>query len=234
MEASTTFKQDLLLREYGRNVQDLVNHILSIEDRTERTRLSQLLINLMAKLNPQLRDIQDAQQKLWNHLYVMSGSKLDVDAPYPLSAMEYLNDKPQKMQYPLTSPRYKHYGTNVELLIQRATELEDPAERDAAIVSLGKLMKTLYRSYNKESITDDIILNDIRQMSKGKLDMDLAFIESNNLFESSGKSSGQDSNSNNNARAQQQNRNDRGDRNDRNDANRNRKNPRTTSNTRNK
>lgn len=228
MEASTTFKQDLLLREYGRNVQDLVNHILTIEDRTERTRLSQLLINLMAKLNPQLRDIQDAQQKLWNHLYVMSGSKLDVDAPYPLSAMEYLNDKPQPMQYPLNSPRYKHYGNNVELLIQRATELEDPAERESAIVSLGKLMKTLYRSYNKESITDDIILNDIRQMSKGKLDMDLSYIESNNLFESSGKSSGQDTP---NPRAQQQS---RGDRSDRGDSNRNRKNPRTTSNTRNK
>ncbi|WP_187261441.1 DUF4290 domain-containing protein [Pontibacter beigongshangensis] len=231
MEASTTFKQDLLLREYGRNVQDLVNHILTIEDRTERTRLSQLLINLMAKLNPQLRDIQDAQQKLWNHLYVMSGSKLDVDAPYPLSAMEYLNDKPQPMQYPLHTPRYKHYGNNVELLIQRATELEDPAERESAIVSLGKLMKTLYRAYNKESITDDIILNDIRQMSKGKLDMDLKFIESNNLFESSGKPPGQDAAS---PRPQQQNRNDRNDRNDRGDSNRNRKNTRTTSNTRNK
>lgn len=184
MEASTSFKQDLLLREYGRNVQDLVNYILTIEDRAERTRLSQLLINLMAKLNPQLRDTQDYQQKLWNHLFVMSGSQLDVDAPYPLSAMEYLNDKPQRMRYPLEVPKYKHYGQNVELLIQRATELEDEKEREAAIVSIGKLMKTLYRSYNKDSITDDVILSDIRQLSKGKLNMDLAYIESNNLFES--------------------------------------------------
>ncbi|HEY4650200.1 MAG TPA: DUF4290 domain-containing protein, partial [Pontibacter sp.] len=122
MEASTSFKQELLLREYGRNVQDLVNHILTIQDRAERTRLSQLLINLMAKLNPQLRDTQDYQQKLWNHLFVMSGSQLDVDAPYPLSAMEYLNDKPQRMSYPDETPKYKHYGQNVELLIQRATE----------------------------------------------------------------------------------------------------------------
>jgi len=184
MEASTSFKQELLLREYGRNVQDLVNHILTIQDRAERTRLSQLLINLMAKLNPQLRDTQDYQQKLWNHLFVMSGSQLDVDAPYPLSAMEYLNDKPQRMRYPLEVPKYKHYGQNVELLIQRATELEDEKEREAAIISIGKLMKTLYRSYNKDSITDDVILTDIRQLSKGKLNMDLAYIESNNLFES--------------------------------------------------
>ena len=219
MEASTTFKQDLLLREYGRNVQDLVNHILSVEDRAERTRLSHLLVNLMAKLNPQLRDIQDSQQKLWNHLYVMSGSKLDVDAPFPLSAMEYLNDKPQRMQYQLSTPRYKHYGKNVELLIQRAIELEDENERESAIVSIGKLMKTLYRSYNKENITDDVILGDIRQMSKGKLTMDLALIESNNLFESNAKPQSQD----NSNRSQQQNRG--GDR--------NRKNTRTT-NTRNK
>ena len=225
MEASTTFKQDLLLREYGRNVQDLVNHILSVEDRSERTRLSQLLVNLMAKLNPQLRDTQDYQQKLWNHLYVMSGSKLDVDAPYPLSAMEYLNDKPQRMTYPLQTPRYKHYGQNVELLINRATELEDEKEREAAIISIGKLMKTLYRSYNKDSITDDVILNDIRQLSKGKLNMDLSYIESNNLFESNVGGGGRQDNQ----QRSQQSRDNRGG----GDRNRN-KNTRSSSNQRNK
>ncbi|WP_299823504.1 DUF4290 domain-containing protein [uncultured Pontibacter sp.] len=222
MEASTSFKQDLLLREYGRNVQDLVNYISKVEDRSERTRLSQLLINLMAKLNPQLRDTQDYQQKLWNHLFVMSGSTLDVDAPYPLSAMEYLNDKPQRMEYATETPAFKHYGTNVELLIEKATELQDEKEREAAIVSIGKLMKTLYRSYNKDSITDDVILNDIRQLSKGKLNMDLRYIESNNLFESVGGGRQQQDNQ---QRSQQQNRG--GD-------NRGRKNQRTSSNQRNK
>jgi hypothetical protein len=231
MEASTTFKQDLLLREYGRNVQDLVNYISKVEDRAERTRLSQLLINLMAKLNPQLRDTQDYQQKLWNHLFVMSGSTLDVDAPYKLSAMEYLNDKPQRIEYPLDTPRYKHYGKNVELLIERATELEDEQEREAAIISLGKLMKTLYRSYNKDSITDGVILGDIRQLSKGKLDMDLAYIERNNLFESNVKPQ-QD---NQRSSQQQQNRSDnRENRGGDNRDNRSRKNTRPTSNQRNK
>ncbi|WP_347159333.1 DUF4290 domain-containing protein [Pontibacter chitinilyticus] len=226
MEATTTFKQDLLLREYGRNVQDLVNYITQVEDRAERTRLSQLLINLMAKLNPQLRDTQDYQQKLWNHLYVMSGSTLDVDAPYPLSAMEYLNDKPQRMDYALVTPRFKHYGTNVELLIQKAIELEDEKERDNAIISIGKLMKTLYRSYNKDSITDDIILGDIQSLSKGKLNMDLKFIESNNLFESNVKPQQQE---NNNPRNQQQS---RGDNNNR--SNNRKNNQKSSSNNRNK
>ncbi|MDX5436374.1 MAG: DUF4290 domain-containing protein [Pontibacter sp.] len=211
-----------MLREYGRNVQDLVNYISKVEDRAERTRLSQLLINLMAKLNPQLRDTQDYQQKLWNHLYVMSGSTLDVDAPYPLSAMEYLNDKPQPMDYATETPAFKHYGTNVELLINKATELEDEKEREAAIISIGKLMKTLYKSYNKDSITDDVILNDIRQLSNGKLNMDLRYIESNNLFESNVGGGGKQQDSQ--QRSQQQGRGD----------NRGRKNQRSSSNQRNK
>ena len=222
MEASTTFKQELLLREYGRNVQDLVNYISKVEDRSERTRLSQLLINLMAKLNPQLRDTQDYQQKLWNHLFVMSGSTLDVDAPYPLSAMEYLNDKPQPMDYATQTPAFKHYGTNVELLIKKATELEDEKEREAAIISIGKLMKTLYKSYNKDSITDDVILNDIRQLSNGKLNMDLRYIESNNLFESNVGGGGKQQDSQ--QRSQQQSRGD----------NRGKKHQRSSSNQRNK
>lgn len=191
MVSSSSFKQELLLREYGRNVQNIVSYILTIEDRGQRTRMSQLLVNLMSKLNPSVREVQDAQQKLWNHLFVMSDGKLDVDSPFPLSAMEYLNEKPQKVHYPVDQPKYKHYGRNVELLIERATQIEDKQEQDGAIVALGKLMKMLYRTYNKESITDEIILNNLRELSGGKLDMDLATIERLNLFESgNGKPSG--------------------------------------------
>ncbi|QMU27496.1 DUF4290 domain-containing protein [Adhaeribacter radiodurans] len=198
MIANSSFKQELLLREYGRNVQNIVSYILSIEDRAQRSRSAQLLVNLMAKLNPSIRDIQDMQQKLWNHLFVMSDGKLDVDCPYPLSAMEYLNDKPSHMEIPRDIPKYKHYGKNVEHLINKAIEIKDKDEQDAAIISLGKLMKTLYRTYNKDSITDEIILNNIRELSGGKLNMDLARIEANNLFEVSAKAAHQNSSSNNN------------------------------------
>ena len=185
MIANSQFKRQLLLREYGINVQNIAKYILTVPDRQERSRLAQLLVNLMARLNPNTtRDIQDYQQKLWNHLYVMTDGELDVDCPYPLSAMEYLNDKPQRMGYLLDMPVYKHYGKNVEKLIARACELENEEERNAAIISLGKLMKTLYKTYNKENITDEVILDNMRQLSKGKLDMDLATIERNNLFES--------------------------------------------------
>jgi hypothetical protein len=200
MIANSSFKQELLLREYGRNVQNIVKYILSIEDRAQRSRSAQLLVNLMAKLNPTIRDIQDMQQKLWNHLFVMSDGKLDVDCPYPLSAMEYLNEKPARMIIPRDVPRYKHYGKNVEYLIGRAIEIKDPEERDAAIISLGKLMKTLYRTYNKDSITDEIILNHIRELSGGQLDLEQSRVEPNTLFEVSAKAyqnNTQNSNQNN-------------------------------------
>ncbi|GAB2534482.1 DUF4290 domain-containing protein [Rufibacter soli] len=184
MVASSTFKQELLLREYGRNVQNIVQYILTVEDRTKRTQLAQLLVNLMGRLNPNVKDIQDAQQTLWNHLYVMSDGKLDVDAPYTLSAMEYLNEKPQRVDYPSQTPKYKHYGSNLERLIEKAKQINDPQEREAAIISVGKLMKVLYRTYNKDSVSDQVIMENLRDLSKGELDLDLALVEKGGLFES--------------------------------------------------
>ena len=189
MVANSSFKQQLLLREYGINVQNIVKYILNLPEKSDRTRAATLLVNLMAKLNPSLREMQDSHQKLWNHLYVMSDAKLDVDSPYPLSAMEYLNEKPQRMDLPANPPSYKHYGKNVEHLIQKAIELQDPQEKEAAIISLGKLMKTLYKTYNRENITDEIIVNNMRELSGGKLTIDLATVEANNLFESNVRSS---------------------------------------------
>ncbi|AMM51954.1 hypothetical protein TH61_13265 [Rufibacter sp. DG15C] len=189
MVASSTFKQELLLREYGRNVQNIVQYILTVEDRTKRTQLAQLLVNLMGRLNPNVKDIQDAQQTLWNHLYVMADGKLDVDAPFTLSAMDYLNDKPQRVDYPKNTPKYMHYGSNLESLIEKATQIQDPVEKEAAIISVGKLMKVLYRTYNKDSVSDQVILENLRDLSKGQLDLDAALLEKGGLFDSTIKTS---------------------------------------------
>ncbi|GAA4296040.1 DUF4290 domain-containing protein [Nibribacter koreensis] len=189
MVASSTFKQELLLREYGRNVQNIVQYILTVEDRTKRTQLAQLLVNLMGRLNPNVKDIQDAQQTLWNHLYVMADGKLDVDAPFTLSAMDYLNDKPQRVEYPKNTPKYMHYGSNLESLIEKATQIQDPVEKEAAIISVGKLMKVLYRTYNKDSVSDQVILENLRDLSKGQLDLDASLLEKGGLFDSTIKTS---------------------------------------------
>ncbi len=182
MVASSTFKQELLLREYGINVHNLVKYILTIEDRGHRTRAAQLLVNLMARLNPSIGSVQDAQQKLWNHLFVMSDGQLDVDAPFELSAMEYLNDKPQIVEIPTKVPKFKHYGKNVEALVQKVIEIENEDERRAAIISLGKLMKALYKAYNKDTVSDEVILSEMRILSQGKLNIELTG-ETSTLFD---------------------------------------------------
>ncbi|WP_026462821.1 DUF4290 domain-containing protein [Adhaeribacter aquaticus] len=208
MVANSSFKQELLLREYGINVQNIVKYILTLPEKADRTRASYLLVNLMAKLNPSLREVQDSPQKLWNHLFVMSDGKLDIDSPYALSAMEYLNEKPLRMILPTRPPRYKHYGKNVEHLIQKAIEIEDPQEKEAAIIALGKLMKTLYKTYNRDNITDEIIVNNLKELSKGQLTIDLATVEANSLFESNARSNNtnySNQNNQNNQRKKQQN-----------------------------
>jgi hypothetical protein len=182
MVASSTFKQELLLREYGINVHNLVKYILTIEDRSHRTRAAQLLVNLMARLNPSIGSVQDAQQKLWNHLFVMSDGQLDVDAPFELSAMEYLNDKPQIVEIPTKVPKFKHYGKNVEALVQKVIDIENEDERRAAIISLGKLMKALYKAYNKDTVSDEVILSEMRILSQGKLNIELTG-ETSTLFD---------------------------------------------------
>ena len=183
MVASSTFKQELLLREYGINVHNLVKYILTIEYRSHRTRAAQLLVNLMARLNPSIGSVQDAQQKLWNHLFVMSDGQLDVDAPFELSAMEYLNDKPQRVEIPTQVPKFKHYGKNVEALVKKVGEIENEEERRAAIISLGKLMKALYKAYNKDTVSDEVILSEMRILSQGKLNIELPGGETSTLFD---------------------------------------------------
>ena len=183
MVASSSFKQELLLREYGINVHNLVKYILTLDDRAHRTRAAQLLVNLMARLNPSIGSVQDAQQKLWNHLFVMSDGKLDVDAPFELSAMEYLNDKPQRVEIPTKVPKFKHYGKNVEALIQKVSDIENEDERRAGIIALGKLMKALYKAYNKDTVSDEVILSEMRILSQGKLNIELQGGDSSTLFD---------------------------------------------------
>ena len=114
---------------------------------------------------------------------MLSEGKLDVDAPFPLSQMEYLNEKPQKVAYNQRQSKFKHYGQNVEKLIKKASDIEDQEEREAAAISVGKLMKTLYRSYNKDNVTDAIILENMRELSNGKLSLDLEKVMEKNLFD---------------------------------------------------
>jgi len=177
-------KNRLTRKEYGRNVQDLVKHIMTMEDKAVRTKKAETLIDLMKLLNPSIREYPEYNQKLWDELFIMSEFKLDVDCPYPIPDKEILTKKPNRMINIAKGVKYKHYGRNIELLVEKATTLEDPEEQEAATIHIGKLMKTFFSTWNRDTINDEVIMKNITDLSKGKLTLDMVKVKEQNLFES--------------------------------------------------
>jgi len=182
MEPLELDKQKLILKEYGKNIQGLVDYIAGIEDRDKRTQSAYTIIEIIKQLNPNLK--QENDQKLWDDLYIMSDFKLDVDAPFPMPAKELLGKKPLPIGYPKGEIRFKHYGRNIEKLIANAIEIENDEEQEAAIIFIGQLMRSFHSTWNRDNFDDAIILDDIKTLSKGKLHIDLEKVKENGLFES--------------------------------------------------
>ena len=178
-----TERPHLILKEYGRNVQKLVEYIRSIPDKDKRTELAHTLIELIKQLTPTIKDQPENPQRVWDDLYIIADFNLDINAPYPVPAREILFKKPDRVDYPQSQVRFKHYGKNIEKLVKEALKKEDPQERQDAIIYLGKLMKTFYGNWNKETLDDSVILKDIQQMSGGALDMTIEKVREDNLFE---------------------------------------------------
>jgi hypothetical protein len=178
-----TSQKDIVLREYGRNVQNVIEHLKSIEDKEKRTALAHVTIELMKQIAPAAKETTETTQKLWDDLFIISDFDLDVDSPFPIPEREVLFKKPQRMGYISNRIKYKHYGRNLELLVLEALKKDDPQERENAIIYIGKLMKSFYTSWNKETIDDAVILENIKSISDGKLDIDLGRVKEDNLFE---------------------------------------------------
>jgi len=178
-----TSQTPLILREYGRNVQKLVGYLKTIEDKEKRSAYANTLIELMRQVTPSNKETQETTQKLWDDLFIMANFNLDIDSPYPQPDSEVLTKKPERVAYNTNRIKYKHYGRNIELLIDEAIAKEDPEEREDAIIYIGKLMKSFYGSWNKEVIDDSVILENIKTISGGKLDIELDKVREENLFE---------------------------------------------------
>ncbi|TAH24312.1 MAG: DUF4290 domain-containing protein [Cytophagales bacterium] len=172
----------LVLKEYGRNTQRLVDYLMTIEDREKRTALAKTLIDLMKQLNPATKESTDHTQRLWDHLYIMSNFQLDVDSEYPLPEKSILGKKPSKVPYNNNQLKFKHYGKNIELLIAKAMEIESPEETENAVIYLGRLMKRFYTTWNKENVEDEVILQQLNILSKGRLTLPIEKIKNENLF----------------------------------------------------
>ena len=166
-----TQQKKLIMPEYGRNVQQMIDHCVSIEDREERTRCANTIINIMGNLFPHLRDVDDFKHKLWDHLAIMSDFKLDIDYPYEIIRKENLRTKPDRIPYTLTPIRYRHYGKTLERMIKKCEDYPDGPERDQLISLLANHMKKSFLTWNKEVVDDDKIFKDLREYSHGGIDL---------------------------------------------------------------
>jgi hypothetical protein len=165
-----TQRKDLILPEYGRNIERLVEYAMTIEDREERTRCAHSIIAIMTNINPHYRDNSDFKHKLWDHLAIISNFELDVDYPYEVVKPEVLNERPQSVPYSKNNIKYKHYGRTVELLIEEAIMMDDPEKKHLLIWVTANHMKRLYLTWNNEQmIQDEQIFKDMEEISEGRL-----------------------------------------------------------------
>lgn len=176
----------IVLKEYGKNIQKIVDWILTIEDKEQRTKYANTCVELMRQLNPGVRDTEEHTTKLWDHLFIMSNFKLDVDTPYPMPDIAVLGRKPERVPYNHNNLKYKHYGKNINLLIEQAILKEDGQDKDDAIIYLGRLMKRLYSTWNKENVDDEVIVEHLSELSKKKLQIDIDKVKSEKLFDTIG------------------------------------------------
>jgi hypothetical protein len=164
-----TQRPRLIIPEYGRHVQRMVEHCMGLEDRDQRTRTAKAIIQVIGRLNPQLRNSDNFERTLWDHLYIMSDFKLDVDAPFPMPTPEELDSKPKQVAYPQTTIKYGHYGKLVERMIEQCAAMEPGETRDAYTTVIANHMKKQFLSWNRDTVPDPVILKDLGELSKGKL-----------------------------------------------------------------
>ena len=165
-------RRKLYLPEYGRHIQEMVDSLLEIEDRQERTRQAKAVIAVMGNLNPLLRDTADFTHKLWDHLIIMSDFKLDVDSPYPLPSRQDLTLVPNKLAYTQSYIKYKHYGKHIARMIRKISEIADRREQLTALSSVAGFMRMKSFEYNQEFPNDAVIAKDICEMSGNTIELD--------------------------------------------------------------
>jgi hypothetical protein len=166
-----TQRPRLIIPEYGRHVQRMVEHCMEIEDREKRTRTAHAIIQVIGRLSPQLRNSENMDRTLWDHLYIMSEFKLDVDGPFPKPTAAELETKPERVPYPKQDIKYGHYGKIVERMIEACAAKEDGPEKEAFTVLIANLMKKQFLTWNRDSVGDGVIIKDLAELSKGRLQL---------------------------------------------------------------
>lgn len=202
-----TEREHLIIPEYGRHIQKMINYAKSRETKEERNKLAKAIIAVMGNLQPHLRDVPDFQHKLWDQLFIMADFDLDVDSPYPIPSREELYARPERLKYPQNHPKYRFYGNNIKTMIDVANTWEEGELKEALIFTIANHMKKCFLNWNKDTVEDDVIFKHLYELSGGKInlkgaDEDLSdatsLMRTKKKYSSNKKSHHKKSNSNNN------------------------------------
>ncbi len=166
-----TERVHLIIPEYGRHIQKMVDHAISLEDKEARNKCAKSIIAVMGNLNPHLRDVPDFQHKLWDQLFIISDFKLDVDSPYPKPSREELAERPDPLDYPQNHPKYRFYGNNIKRMIDVANSWEEGDLKEALVMTIANHMKKCFLNWNKDTVEDSVIFEHLYELSEGKINL---------------------------------------------------------------
>ena len=166
-----TLREDLIIPEYGRHIQKMINHASSRETKEERNKLANSIISVMGNLQPHFRDVPDFKHKLWDQLFIMSDFKLDADSPFEKPSKEVLEAKPDPLSYPQNYPKYRFYGNNIKIMIDEAVKWDSGEMKEALIFTIANHMKKCFLNWNKDSVEDQVIFDHLFELSNSKIDI---------------------------------------------------------------
>lgn len=161
----------LIIPEYGRHIQKLIDHCVALEDAEERNKMAKAIVDVMGNLQPHLRDVPDFKHKLWDQLFIMSKFELDVESPYEKPVKEELLAKPERLAYPNYASKYRFYGNNIQTMINAAISWEKEEEKEALYFAIANHMKKCYLNWNKDTVDDKLIFKHLYDLSDGKIDL---------------------------------------------------------------
>ena len=167
-----TQEKTLLLPEYGRWVQDMVDYALTIPEKEERQRCANTIVDIMGNMFPHLRDIPDFRHKLWDHLAIMADFKLDIDYPCEVVKKDVLGIRPDNIPYAKGAIHYRHYGRGVQELVAKAVDYPEGEEKKRLVLLIANHMKKCFLAWNKDTVDDQKIFDDLREYSNGAIDLD--------------------------------------------------------------
>ncbi|WP_405291967.1 DUF4290 domain-containing protein [Algibacter sp. Ld11] len=166
-----TEREHLIIPEYGRHMQKMINYAKTRETKEERNKLANGIIAVMGNMQPHLRDVPDFKHKLWDQLFIMSNFELDADSPYDIPTKEIYEERPEPLKYPQNFPKYRFYGNNIKTMIDVANTWEDGELKEALLYTIANHMKKCFLNWNKDTVEDAIIYGHLYELSDGKIDL---------------------------------------------------------------